>query len=185
MEYLIWIKWTISRRVCWKQTSHHLLLWSYEEARSGAGSCRLRPGVSTWGGTCCQDTRHCEGKPSTAEPLCLPASDRSGCCMSTEKAMAPHSSTLAWTVPWSEEPGRLQSMGSIRVGRDWASLLSGFTFMHWRRNGNPLQCSCLENPRDGGAWWAAVYGVAQSRTWPKRLSSSCCMSNLILSTTGL
>ena len=39
------------------------------------------------------------------------------------------------------------------------------------RNGNPLQCSCLENPRDGGAWWAAVYGVAQSRTWLKRLSS--------------
>ena len=39
-------------------------------------------------------------------------------------------------------------------------------------NGNPLQCSCLENPRDGGAWWAAVYGVAQSRTRPKRLSSS-------------
>ena len=39
-------------------------------------------------------------------------------------------------------------------------------------NGNPLQCSCLENPRGGGAWWAAVYGVAQSRTWLKRLSSS-------------
>ena len=49
--------------------------------------------------------------------------------------------------------------------------------MHWRRkwqsgNGNPLQCSCLENPRDGRAWWAAVYRVAQSRTWLKRLSSS-------------
>ena len=39
-------------------------------------------------------------------------------------------------------------------------------------NGNPLQCSCLENPRDGGAWWAAVNGVAQSRTRLKRLSSS-------------
>ena len=39
-------------------------------------------------------------------------------------------------------------------------------------NGKPLQCSCLENPRDGGAWWAAVYGVAQSQTWLKRLSSS-------------
>ena len=39
-------------------------------------------------------------------------------------------------------------------------------------NGNPLQCSCLEKPRDGGAWWAAIYGVAQSRTWLKRLSSS-------------
>ena len=40
------------------------------------------------------------------------------------------------------------------------------------RNGNPLQCSCLENPRDGGAWWTAIYGVAQNRTWLKRLSSS-------------
>ena len=42
----------------------------------------------------------------------------------------------------------------------------------WRRNGNPLQCSCLENPRDGGTWWAAIYGVAQSWTRLKRLSSS-------------
>ena len=39
-------------------------------------------------------------------------------------------------------------------------------------NGNPLQCSCLENPRDGRTWWAAIYGVAQSQTWLKRLSSS-------------
>ena len=63
-------------------------------------------------------------------------------------------------------------MGSLRVGHDWATSLSLFTLMHWRRNGNPLQCSCLENPRDGGAWWAAVYGVAQSRTRLKWLSSS-------------
>ena len=121
-----------------------------------------------------------------------------------EKAMAPHSSTLAWKIPWMEEPGRLQSMGSLRVRHNWATSLSLFTFMHWRRkwqptpmflpwesqgwgilvgcrlwshpesdmterlyfhfslscigegNGNPLQCSCLENPRDGGAWWAAI-----------------------------
>ena len=91
---------------------------------------------------------------------------------SPEKAMATHFSTLAWKIPWMEEPGGLQSMGSLGVGRDWATSLSLFTFMHWRRNGSPLQCSCLENPRDGGAWWAAVYGVAQSQTWLKRLSSS-------------
>ena len=78
--------------------------------------------------------------------------------------MATHSGTLAWKIPWTEEPGRLQSMGSLRVGHDWATSLSLFTFMYWRRNGNPLQCSCLENPRDGGAWWAVVYGVAQSQT---------------------
>ena len=124
--------------------------------------------------------------------------------------MAPHSSTLAWKIPWTEEPVRLQSMGSLRVGHDWATSLSLFTFMHWRRKwhptpvllpgeshrrrslvgcspwgrlesdtterlhfhfslscigrrkcigeGCPLQCSCLENPRDRGAWWAAVMG---------------------------
>ena len=86
----------------------------------------------------------------------------------TEKAMAPHSSTLAWKIPWMEEPGRLQSMGSPRVGQDWATSLSRIG----EGNGNPLQCSCLENPRDGGAWWVAVYRVAQSRTRLKWLSSS-------------
>ena len=85
-----------------------------------------------------------------------------------EKAMAPHSSTLAWKIPWTEEPGRLQSMGSRRVRRDRATSLS----RTGEGNGNPPQCSCLENPRDGGAWWAAVYGVAQSRARLKRLSSS-------------
>ena len=90
----------------------------------------------------------------------------------SEKTMAPHSSTLAWKIPWTEEPGGLQSMGLLRVRHDWATSLSLSTFMHWRKNGNPLQYSCLENPRDGGACWAAVYRVAQSRTWLKRLSSS-------------
>ena len=82
--------------------------------------------------------------------------------------MAPHSSTLAWRIPWAEEPGMLQSMASLGVGYDWATSLSRIG----EGNGNPLQCSCLENPRDGGAWWAAVYGVAQSRTRLKWLSSS-------------
>ena len=85
---------------------------------------------------------------------------------------ATHSSTLAWKIPWTEEPGGLQSMGSCRVGHDWTTSISLFTFMHWRRKWHPLQCSYLENPRDRGAWWAAVYGVAQSRTRLKRLSSS-------------
>ena len=120
--------------------------------------------------------------------------------------MAPHSSTLACKIPWTEDPARLQTMGLLRVGHDWVISLSLFTFMHWRRkwqptpvflpgesqghwslvgcspwgrweldttqclhfhfslscigegNGNPLQCSCLENPRGIGAWWAAVHG---------------------------
>ena len=87
------------------------------------------------------------------------------------KVMAPNSSTLAWQIPWAEEPGRLQSVGSQRVGHNWATSLSLFTLCIGEGNGNPLQCSCLENPRDGGAGWAAVYGVAQSRTRLRRLSS--------------
>ena len=126
-----------------------------------------------------------------------------------EKVMATHSSTLAWKIPWAEEPGGLQSMGLWRVRHDWATLLSLFTFMHWRRKWHPTpvllpgesqgrgslvgcrygvaqsrtwlkwlssssssQYSCLENPRDGGAWWVAAYGVAQSQTWLKWLSSN-------------
>ena len=91
--------------------------------------------------------------------------------LESEKAMAPHSSTLAWKIPWMEEPGRLQSMVSLRVGHDWVTSLSLFTFMHREGNGNPFQCSCLENPGDGKSWWAAVYGVAQSWARLKWLSS--------------
>ena len=54
-----------------------------------------------------------------------------------EKAKAPHSSTLAWKIPWTEEPGRLQSMGSLRVGHNWATSLWLFTFMHWKRKWQP------------------------------------------------
>ena len=54
-----------------------------------------------------------------------------------EKAMAPHSSTLAWKIPWMEEPSRLQSMGSLRVRHNWAASLSLFTFMHWRKKWQP------------------------------------------------
>ena len=86
--------------------------------------------------------------------------------------MALHSSTLAWKIPWMEEPGRLQSMGSLesdtteRLHFDFSLSCTG------EGNGNPLQCSCLENPRDEEAWWAAVCGVAQSQTRLKQLSSS-------------
>ena len=60
-----------------------------------------------------------------------------GYTMILEKTMAPHSSTLAWKIPWMEEPGRLQSMGLLGVGHDWATSLSLFTFMHWRRKWQP------------------------------------------------
>ena len=85
-----------------------------------------------------------------------------------EKEMATHSSLLAWRIPGTGEPDGLLSLGSHRVGHDWSDLAAAAA----EGNGNPLQCSCLENPRDGGAWWAAVYGVAQSWTRLKWLSSS-------------
>ena len=59
------------------------------------------------------------------------------CSPRPEKAMALHSSTLAWKIPWTEEPGRLQSKGSLGVGHDWATSLSLFTFMHWGRKWQP------------------------------------------------
>ena len=86
--------------------------------------------------------------------------------------MATHSSTPAWKIPWVEEPGGLSP-----CGREESDTTERLHF-HFSRscigegNGNPLQCSCLENPRDGGAWWAAIYGDAQSQTRLKQLSSS-------------
>ena len=73
--------------------------------------------------------------------------------------MAPHSSTLAWKIPWTEEPEGCKEL-DMTERRHFHFSLSCIG----EGNGNPLQCSCLENPRDGGAWWAAVYGVAQSQT---------------------
>ena len=71
-----------------------------------------------------------------------------------------------------EEPGRLQSTGSLESDMTERLHFHFSLSCIGEGNGNPLQCSCLENPRDGEAWWAAVYGVAQSRTRLKRLSSS-------------
>ena len=65
--------------------------------------------------------------------------------------------------PWTEEPGRLQSMGSLRVGHDWATSLSLFTFIHGEGNGNPLQCPCLENPR-GSLVGCRLWGRTESDT---------------------
>ena len=84
----------------------------------------------------------------------------------------PHSSTLAWEIPWMEEAGRLQFMGSLESDTTQQLHFHFSLSCIGEGNGNPVQCSCLENPRDRGARWAAVCGVAQSRTRLKRLSSS-------------
>ena len=86
------------------------------------------------------------------------------CGAITEKGMATHSSTLAWKAPWTEEPGRLQSMGLLRVGTT-ERLHFRFSLSYiGEGNGTPLQYSCLEYPMDRGAWQATVCGVAKIRT---------------------
>ena len=87
------------------------------------------------------------------------------------KAMATHSSTLAWKIPWKEEPGRLQSMGSLRVGYNWATSLSLFTFMHWRRKWQPTPVFLPWESQGQASLGASIYGVTQSRTRLRWLSS--------------
>ena len=94
------------------------------------------------------------------------------CTMSVEKAMAPHSSTLAWKIPWMEEPGRLQSVGSLRVEHDWTTSLSLFTFMHWRRKWQPTPVFLPgESQGRGSLVGCCLWGCTESDTL-KRLSSS-------------
>ena len=92
--------------------------------------------------------------------------------LKSEKAMAPHSSTLAWKMPWREELVGCNPWGHYESDTTEQLHFHVSLSCIGEGNGNPLQCSCLENPRDGGAWQAAVYGVAQSWTQLKRLSSS-------------
>ena len=81
--------------------------------------------------------------------------------------MAPHSSILAWKIPWTRS-----LVGCSPWGREESDMTERLHFLFslsciGEGNGNLLQCSCLENPRGGRAWWAAVYGVAQSQTQQK------------------
>ena len=85
--------------------------------------------------------------------------------MVSEKAMAPHSSTLAWKIPWMEEPGRLQSMGSLRVRDNWATSLSLFTFMHWRRKWQPTPVFLPgESQGRGSLLGCRLWGCTESDT---------------------
>ena len=109
----------------------------------------------------------------------------SGLVQGQEKSL---SSLINWRRQWQPTPvllpgkshWRRSLKGCSPWGR-WGSDMTEWLHFHFslscigERNGNPFQCSCLENPRDGGAWWAAIYGVAQSRTRMKRLSSSSSM----------
>ena len=82
-----------------------------------------------------------------------------------EKAMALHSHTLAWKIPWMEEPGGLQSMGSLRVEHDWATSLSLFTFMHWRRKWQPTPVFLPgESQGRGSLVGCCLWGCTESNT---------------------
>ena len=82
-----------------------------------------------------------------------------------EKAMAPHSSTLTWKIPWMEEPDRLQSMGSLRVRHDWVTSLSLSTFMHWRRKWKPTPVFLLgESQGQGSLVGCRLWGCRESDT---------------------
>ena len=98
-----------------------------------------------------------------------------------DTALSPHSSTLAWKIPWTEEPGGLQSMGSLRVGHDGATSLSLLTFMHWRRKWQPTPVFL---PGESQGWGCRVgchlWGHTESDTL-KRLSSSSSNISLIFS----
>ena len=85
--------------------------------------------------------------------------------------MAPHSSTLAWKIPWTEEPGRLQSMGSLGVGHNWTTSLSLFTFMHWRWKWQPTLVFLPAESQARGSLMV-VYRVVQNRTQLRWLGSS-------------
>ena len=88
------------------------------------------------------------------------------------KAMAPHSSTLTWKIPWMEEPGRLQSIGWLGLGYDWATSLYFFTFMHWRRKWQPTPMFLPgESQGQGSLVGCRLWGCTESDTL-KRLSSS-------------
>ena len=105
-----------------------------------------------------------------------------------EKGKATHCSILSWRIPWTIQSMEFSrqniGVGSLPWGC-WGSDTTERLHFHFslscigEGNGNPIQCSGLENPRDGRAWWAAVYAVTQSRTWLKWLSGS---SSMIMTT---
>ena len=94
--------------------------------------------------------------------------------------MAPHSSTLAWKIPWTEEPGGLQSMGSLRVGHDWATSFSLFTFMHWRRKWQPTSVFLRgESQGRGSLVGCRLWGHRVGHYWSNLAAAAAASNNNI------
>ena len=94
--------------------------------------------------------------------------------------MAPHSSSLAWKIPWTEEPGRLQSMGSLGVGHDWATSLSLFTFMHWRRKWKPTPVSLPgESQGRGSLVGCRLWGRRVEHDWSDLVAAAAAGNNAL------
>ena len=101
-----------------------------------------------------------------------------------EKAMAAHSSTLAWKIPWTEEPGKLQSIGSRRVGHDWATSISLSTFLHWRRKWQPTPVFLPgESQGRGNLVGCHLWGCTESDmsdvTWQAVAAAVCPLDQMI------
>ena len=108
--------------------------------------------------------------------LCPPLSP--GVCSHSCPLMAPHSSTLAWKIPWMEEPGRLQSMGSLRVGHDWANSLSLLTFMNWRRKWQPTPVFLPgESQGRGSLVGCRLWGRRVGHDWSDLAAAAACPLN--------
>ena len=139
------------RKALWLALCEACLIWDSAEDRKGRGS-----GFQGWFAA----SQLCPEQNTSPPEIHIPhlllrvaVTMPVGCnkdAVWTEKAMAPHSSTLAWKIPWMEEPGRLQSMASRRVGHDWATSLSLFTFMRWRRKWQPTPVFLLGESQGWG-----------------------------------
>ena len=114
---------------------------------------------------CRRHDPYIENPKDTTRKLLELVSEHSKVAGYKEKAMVPHSITLAWKIPWTEEPGGLQSMGSLVVRHDWATSLSLFTFMHWRRKWQPTPVFL---PGESQGQWSLVgchlWGCTESGT---------------------
>ena len=112
-----------------------------------------------------QKTKFINNRTQQYTPGTIPGENRNSKRYMQEKAMAPHSSTLAWKIPRMEEPGRLQSMGSLRVGHDSATSLSLFTLLHWRRKWQPTPVFLPgESQRQGSLVGGCLWGLTESDT---------------------